>query len=178
MLEKLSPYFKVDYYLPRSFISAVKMDYIPKILTTGLIPSDVVLALLYYYLRTTRSMTKDSRDVSYEYLNLHLHNWYLKNCTKVSRDVSYEYLSLPNVVWRLIVFAPFLIKSPKRCLETYWDLPWTSSWCTERKENKNKNKNNNNNNKKRSKNNKSPKLCLGDLNIPVQATFTGKMFYR
>ena len=28
-----------------------------------------------------------------------------------------------------------------------WDLPWTSSWCTERKENNNKNKNNNNNNK-------------------------------
>ena len=119
MLEKLSPYFKVDYYLPRSFISAVKMDYIPEILTTRLIPSDVVLALLCYYLRTTRSMTKDSRDVSYEYLNLHLHNLYLKNCTKDSRDVSYEYLSLPNIVWRLIVFAPFLIKSPKRCLETY-----------------------------------------------------------
>jgi hypothetical protein len=31
-----------------------------------------------------------------------------------------------------------------------WDLPWTSSWCTERKEN---NKNNNNN-----KNNKSPNV--------------------
>ena len=30
-------------------------------------------------------------------------------------------LSLPNNVWRLIVFAPFLIiiKSPKQCLETY-----------------------------------------------------------
>jgi hypothetical protein len=49
--------------------------------------------------------------------------------------------------------------------------PWTSSWSAERKEkenknnnnNKNKNNNNNNNNKKRSKNNKSPKLCLGDL---------------
>lgn len=73
MLEKLSPYFKVDYYLPRSFISAVKMEYVQEILTTGLIPSDVVLALLYYYLRTTRIMTKDSRDVSCEYLNLHLY---------------------------------------------------------------------------------------------------------
>ena len=52
------------------------------------------------------------------------------------------------------------------------DLPWTSSWCTERKENnKNKNKNNNNNNKKRSKNNKSPKLCLGDLNIFLPTLF-------
>ena len=40
-----------------------------------------------------------------------------------------------------------------------WDLPWTSSWCTERKEkNKNKNNNNNNNNKKWSKNNKSPNV--------------------
>jgi hypothetical protein len=28
-------------------------------------------------------------------------------------------LSLPNNVWRLIVFAPFLIKSPKQRLETY-----------------------------------------------------------
>ena len=42
-----------------------------------------------------------------------------------------------------------------------WDLPWTSSWCTERK------KKNKNNNKKRSKNNKSPKLCLGDLIIII-----------
>jgi hypothetical protein len=43
---------------------------------------------------------------------------------------------------------------------SFWDLPWTSSWCTERKENnKNKNNNNNNNNnKKRSKNNKSPNV--------------------
>jgi hypothetical protein len=54
------------------------------------------------------------------------------------------------------------MKSPKDQLETYiynstkfheilscssWDLPWTSSWCTERKENNNKNKNKNNNNK-------------------------------
>ena len=31
------------------------------------------------------------------------------------------------------------------------------------KEKENNNNNNNNNNKKRSKNNKSPKLCLGDL---------------
>jgi hypothetical protein len=40
-------------------------------------------------------------------------------------------------------------------------LLWTSSWCTERKENnknKNKKKNNNNNNKKRSKTNKSPNV--------------------
>jgi hypothetical protein len=46
---------------------------------------------------------------------------------------------------------------------------WTSSWSAERKEKKEKNNNNKNknNNKKRSNNNKSPKLCLGDLNINV-----------
>ena len=51
-----------------------------------------------------------------------------------------------------------------------WDLPWTSSCFTERKEkNKNNNNKNKNNNKKRSKNNKSPKLCLGDLiNIAIR----------
>ena len=37
------------------------------------------------------------------------------------------------------------------------EFPWTSSCFAERK--------NKNNNKKRSKNNKSPKLCLGDLII-------------
>ena len=42
-----------------------------------------------------------------------------------------------------------------------WDLSWTSSWSAERKEKKEEKKDNNN--KKRSKNNKSPKLCLGDL---------------
>jgi hypothetical protein len=36
-----------------------------------------------------------------------------------------------------------------------------------RKKEKEKENNNNNNNKKRSKNNKSPKLCLGDLIINV-----------
>ena len=35
------------------------------------------------------------------------------------------------------------------------------------KNKKNKNNNNNNNNKKRSKNNKSPKLCLGDLIMAI-----------
>jgi hypothetical protein len=35
----------------------------------------------------------------------------------------------------------------------------------EKEEKEKENNNNNNNNKKRSKNNKSPKLCLGDLNI-------------
>jgi hypothetical protein len=34
------------------------------------------------------------------------------------------------------------------------------------KKEKEEKENNNNNNKKRSKNNMSPKLCLGDLNIP------------
>ena len=95
MLEKLSPYFKVDYYLPRSFITAVKRDCIPEILTTGLIPSDVVLALLCFYLRTTYSMTKDSRDVSYEYLSSHLHKWYLKNYMQ-------RYEGLPRS-WRRII---------------------------------------------------------------------------
>ena len=37
------------------------------------------------------------------------------------------------------------------------EFPWTSSCFAERK--------NKNNNKKRSKNNKSPKLCLGELII-------------
>jgi hypothetical protein len=36
-------------------------------------------------------------------------------------------------------------------------------WKERRKKEKEKDKENNNNNKKRSKNNKSPKLCLGDL---------------
>ena len=54
------------------------------------------------------------------------------------------------------------------------DLPWTSSCFAERK--------NKNNNKKRSKNNKSPKLCLGDLirngakTISLQALF-GRLNY-
>jgi hypothetical protein len=34
-------------------------------------------------------------------------------------DRHFILLSLPNNVWRLIVFAPFLIKSPKQRLETY-----------------------------------------------------------
>ena len=39
-----------------------------------------------------------------------------------------------------------------------WDLPWSSSWCTERKENNKKKKKKNNNKKKRSKYNKSPNI--------------------
>ena len=46
------------------------------------------------------------------------------------------------------------------------------------KKNKNKNKNNNNNNKKRSKNNKSPKLCLGDLIISLYRSRTDIRIYN
>ena len=79
--------------------------------------------------------------------------------------------SNPHPLWtpQNMNLTPFTTKL-KDQLETYiynstkfhailssssWDLPWTSSWSTERK----KEKENNNNKKKRSK------RCLGDLNI-------------
>jgi hypothetical protein len=75
------------------------------------------------------------------------------------------FYSNPHPLWtpKNMALTPFTT----HLSSSSWDLPWTSSWCAERKEKKNKNNNNNNknknNNKKRSKNNKSPKLCLGDL---------------
>ena len=74
------------------------------------------------------------------------------------------FYSNPHPLWtpQNMTLTPFTTKFHEILPSSSWDLPWTSSWSAERKEKENKNKNNN---KKRSKNNKSPKLCLGDLTI-------------
>ena len=66
------------------------------------------------------------------------------------------FYSNPHPLWtpKNMALTPFTTKFHEILSCSSWDLPWTSSWCTERK----KKKNNNNNNKKRSKNNKSPNV--------------------
>jgi predicted glycosyl hydrolase (DUF1957 family) len=75
---------------------------------------------------------------------------------------SYRYMFLvdPKVFRFVVKGVKAIYLEVQRGVGVTIELPWTSSWCTERKENnKNKNKNNNNNNnKKRSKNNKSPSV--------------------
>ena len=110
--------------------------------------------LIDLYRKMTEHFRPELFDDSVEVININVRNF----------KFPIGFYSNPHPLWtpKNMALTPFTTNLS--C--SSWDLPWTSSWCTERKENKNKNKNNNNNNNnKRSKNNKSPKLCLGDLII-------------
>ncbi|VDI41573.1 Hypothetical predicted protein [Mytilus galloprovincialis] len=63
VLTKLTPYFEMDYYLARSFLTALQLEMIPDIVSSGVIPSDVTMASIFYYIRTAFSNEKDSFEV-------------------------------------------------------------------------------------------------------------------
>lgn len=49
MLECLSPLFRMDYLLPRSFVAALEFEQLKDVVPTELIPVEVTLAGLYYF---------------------------------------------------------------------------------------------------------------------------------
>lgn len=49
MLDCLKPMFKVDYLLPRSLIAALNYEQFVDVVPTGLIPTEVTLAGIYYF---------------------------------------------------------------------------------------------------------------------------------
>lgn len=49
MLLKLTTMFDIDYLLPRSFMAVLQLDKLESIVMEHLIPPEVVLAGMYYY---------------------------------------------------------------------------------------------------------------------------------
>lgn len=49
MLDCLHPMFKVDYLLPRSLIAALNYEQFVDVVPTGLIPTEVTLAGIYFF---------------------------------------------------------------------------------------------------------------------------------
>jgi hypothetical protein len=49
MLLKLATMFDIDYLLPRSFMAVLQLDKLKSIIHQHLIPPEVVLAGMYYY---------------------------------------------------------------------------------------------------------------------------------
>lgn len=54
-IRDLVPYFEMDYLLPRSLMSCIRIDQISVIIKDNQIPSDVIIATLYFYIRSKTS---------------------------------------------------------------------------------------------------------------------------
>ncbi|XP_053391035.1 E3 ubiquitin-protein ligase rnf213-alpha-like, partial [Mercenaria mercenaria] len=54
ILENLEPVFEIDYLMPRTFMTAVDLDDLEKVIQTGKIPVEVCLANLTYHVRVNR----------------------------------------------------------------------------------------------------------------------------
>lgn len=63
VLKKLIPYFQMDFYLPRSFMAALKLEEIPNLIASGIFPSDCILAVLFYFIKTSTSYKKEQLEV-------------------------------------------------------------------------------------------------------------------
>lgn len=49
---KLSPYFDIDVFLPRTLIASVRLGHLSAITKTIKIPPEVIFACLHYYVKT------------------------------------------------------------------------------------------------------------------------------
>lgn len=68
VLKMLTPYFQMDYYLPRSFLTSLKLEMIPDIVSSGFIPPDVTLASIFYYIRTAFTNEKGCFEVIHYFM--------------------------------------------------------------------------------------------------------------
>ncbi|XP_062573624.1 uncharacterized protein LOC134235507 [Saccostrea cucullata] len=51
LLKKLEPMFPIDYLLPRTFSAALSLEKLSKVCSANAIPSEVILAVVYYYMK-------------------------------------------------------------------------------------------------------------------------------
>lgn len=63
VLKKLIPYFQMDFYLPRSFMAALKLEEIPNLIASGIFPSDCILAVLFFFIKSSTSYQKEKIEV-------------------------------------------------------------------------------------------------------------------
>ena len=56
----LEPYFEVDYLLPRTLMACLKLEQLPIVVRSGLIPPDITLASLCFHVRKESQIFKNS----------------------------------------------------------------------------------------------------------------------
>lgn len=57
-MEAISPYFALDYLLPRTFVASLNLTHLANI-DLSLIPPEVTLAAAYFYVKTSTAFTRD-----------------------------------------------------------------------------------------------------------------------
>ena len=60
ILENLSPYFEVDYLLPRTLMACLTLEQLPIVVRSGFIPPDITLASLCFHVRKESQIFKNS----------------------------------------------------------------------------------------------------------------------
>ncbi|VDI23847.1 Hypothetical predicted protein [Mytilus galloprovincialis] len=61
MLERLVPYFEMDYLLPRALMASLNLEQLPEVVRTGHISTDIILASVCYYVREEKNISKNDR---------------------------------------------------------------------------------------------------------------------
>lgn len=56
----LSPYFEVDYLLPRTLMACLTLEQLPIVVKSGLIPPDITLASVCFHVREESQISKNS----------------------------------------------------------------------------------------------------------------------
>jgi hypothetical protein len=57
-LDVLEPMFEMDYLLPRSFVTAVRLRELDSVIALGKIPTEIILANLFFHIKDTRPSWK------------------------------------------------------------------------------------------------------------------------
>ncbi|CAC5380694.1 unnamed protein product [Mytilus coruscus] len=59
MLERLVPYFEMDYLLPRALMASLNLEQLPEVAKTGHISTDIILASVCYYVREEKNISRN-----------------------------------------------------------------------------------------------------------------------
>ncbi|XP_052062680.1 E3 ubiquitin-protein ligase rnf213-alpha-like isoform X2 [Mytilus californianus] len=104
IVAKLTPYFDVDYFLPRTLIGSLNLDMlIPVVEATNNISPDIILASMYYYLRSSNN---------YELIKKIIHHVTVKTLNK-ELDLSDHGFVTAYRTYRIA--ADLLVESLKLC---------------------------------------------------------------
>ncbi|XP_061169274.1 E3 ubiquitin-protein ligase rnf213-alpha-like [Saccostrea echinata] len=69
ILQTLAPMFEIDFYLSRSFVSVLKLEKLT-VVKTKLLPPEVVMAALYFFLRTDYFENDTKKKIAYDCLEV------------------------------------------------------------------------------------------------------------
>lgn len=56
IIDKLKPYFEVDYLLPRTMLASMRLEMIHTVVTSHYIPPEISLASSIYYMKDNKNL--------------------------------------------------------------------------------------------------------------------------